>query len=133
MLRMKRVYEEAEKTDHYRILVDRIWPRGLSKEKAHLDEWEKEIAPSTELRKAFNHDPEKFDQFKKDYLTELKENQNSGEFVETIRKQLKKGNVTLVYAAKDVEHNQVVVLLEFLASKGIDEAKKKNVKKIEPL
>ncbi|ALV21207.1 MAG: DUF488 domain-containing protein [Carnobacterium sp.] len=133
MLRMKRVYEEAEKADHYRILVDRIWPRGLSKEKANLDEWEKEIAPSTELRKAFNHDPKKFDQFKKDYLAELKENHNSDEFVETIRKQLKKGNVTLVYAAKDVEHNQVVVLLEFLASKGIDKAEKKNVKKIEPL
>lgn len=123
MLKMKRIYEEAEKADHYRILVDRIWPRGISKERAALDEWEKEIAPSTEIRKKFNHDPEKFEQFRKDYLKELHENEKSDAFVVLIKTHLKRGNVTLLYSAKDKENNQVAVLLEFLASKGVSEAK----------
>lgn len=123
MLKMKRIYEEAEKADHYRILVDRIWPRGISKERAALDEWEKEIAPSTEIRKKFNHDPEKFEQFRKDYLTELHESEKSDAFVDLIKTHLKRGNVTLLYSAKDKENNQVAVLLEFLASKGVSEAK----------
>ncbi|WP_313467686.1 DUF488 family protein [Carnobacterium sp.] len=123
MLKMKRIYEAAEKADHYRILVDRIWPRGISKERAALDEWEKEIAPSTEIRKTFNHDPEKFEQFRKDYLKELNENEKSDAFVDLIKTHLKRGNVTLLYSAKDKENNQVTVLLEFLASKGVSEAK----------
>lgn len=123
MLKMKRIYDETEKADHYRILVDRIWPRGISKERAALDEWEKEIAPSTEIRKEFNHDPEKFEQFRKNYLKELHENEKSDAFVDLIKTHLKRGNVTLLYSAKDKEYNQVTVLFEFLASKGVSEAK----------
>lgn len=123
MLKMKRIYEDVEKHDHYRVLVDRIWPRGVSKEDAQLDEWEKEIAPSNKVRESFSHDPDKFDEFKKDYLAELKNNEDSAHFVDLIKKHLKRGNVTLLYGAKDKEHNQVVVLMEYLASQGVSEAK----------
>ncbi|MEG0267242.1 MAG: DUF488 family protein [Carnobacterium sp.] len=123
MLKMKRIYEDVEKHDHYRVLVDRIWPRGVYKEDAQLDEWEKEIAPSNKVRESFSHDPDKFDEFKKDYLAELKNNEDSVHFVDLIKKHLKRGNVTLLYGAKDKEHNQVVVLMEYLASQGVSEAK----------
>lgn len=109
-LKIKRVYEGSSKEDGFRILVDRIWPRGMTKEKAAIDLWLKEIAPSTELRKWFDHDPEKFNDFKKRYQKELKENK---EAVEQVKQQLKKGKVTLVYSAKDEEHNQAVVLKYF--------------------
>jgi uncharacterized protein YeaO (DUF488 family) len=110
-LKIKRVYEKPEKADGTRILVDRLWPRGLSKEKAAVDLWLKEIAPSTELRKWFGHDPQKWDEFQKRYRAELKANE---EAVQRLRDEMKKGMVTLVYGAKDEEHNDAVVLKEFL-------------------
>lgn len=108
-IRIKRVYEQPDKHDGRRILVDRIWPRGLTKEKAAIDLWLKEIAPSAELRKWFNHDPSKWDEFKERYLAELKGN---SEQVRLLKQELDKGIVTLVYAAKDEEHNQAVVIQE---------------------
>lgn len=107
---IKRVYEEPEKSDGFRILVDRVWPRGMTKEKAAVDLWLKEAGPSTELRKWFNHDSEKWSEFKKRYLKELKDN----EVIQEIKGHEKKGKVTLVYSARDEEHNQAVVLREFL-------------------
>ncbi len=107
-IEIKRVYEKPGKEDGFRILVDRLWPRGLTKEKAKVDLWLKEIAPSTELRKWFAHDPEKWKEFKKRYLAELKENK---EPVLQLKDKIKQGNVTLVYAAKDETHNEAQALL----------------------
>lgn len=106
-IKIKRVYAEPSDEDGWRILVDRLWPRGLTKEKARVDLWLKEIAPSTELRKWFDHDPSKWDEFQKRYLSELKENKDA---IQTLKDQLKKGKVTLVYGAKDQEYNDAVVL-----------------------
>jgi len=111
-MNIKRVYDKPEKRDGRRILVDRIWPRGLTKEKASVDLWLKEIAPSTELRKWFGHDPAKWEEFRKRYIGELKENK---EQVSVLKEALKKGKVTLVYGAKDEEHNQALVIKEFFA------------------
>ena len=111
-LKIKRIYEPAEKEDGFRILVDRLWPRGLNKEKAAVDLWLKDIAPSTELRKWFAHDPEKWKEFQKKYLKELKENK---EAVDTLKAYLKKGNVTLLYAAKDEAHNEAQVLKDYFS------------------
>jgi uncharacterized protein YeaO (DUF488 family) len=109
--RIKRVYEPSAKEDGKRILVDRLWPRGLSKVKADVDLWLKEIAPSTELRKWFGHDPGKWAEFRKRYWVELEEND---EQVVLLKEEIKKGVVTLLYGARDEEHNEAVVLLEFL-------------------
>ena len=111
-VRLKRVYEEPAKEDGTRILVDRLWPRGLTKEKAHVDLWLKDIAPSTELRKWFAHDPAKWPEFKTRYRTELQHNK---EQVELLKQALAKGQATLVYGAKDEEHNEAVVLQELLS------------------
>ena len=111
-IKIKRVYEKPEKGDGFRILVDRLWPRGLTKEKAALDLWLKEIAPSTELRKWFGHDPEKWDDFQKKYRKELKENK---EVVSTLKEHLKEP-VSLLYGAKDEEHNEALVLKNYLLS-----------------
>ena len=110
-VRIKRVYEAPDKADGQRILVDRLWPRGLSKDKAAVDLWLKEIAPSTELRKWFNHDPEKWTEFKKRYLAELKAN---SEVVKELKSAIKSGTATLVYGARDEEYNQAVALQELL-------------------
>lgn len=107
---IKRVYEGPAKEDGIRILVDRLWPRGLTKEKAAVDIWLKEIAPSTELRKWFGHQPDKWAEFKKRYHQELKSN---NEQVLLLKQQLEKGPVTLVYGAKDEAHNEALVLKEF--------------------
>lgn len=111
-MNLKRVYEKPEMEDGIRILVDRLWPRGLTKEKACIDLWLKDIAPSTELRKWFGHDPAKWEQFKELYHRELEANV---EPVSLLKDQLKKGMVTLLYAAKDVEHNEALVLKEWLS------------------
>lgn len=108
-IKIKRVYAEPSAEDGKRILIDRLWPRGLSKEKARVDLWLKDIAPSTELRKWFDHDPDKWEEFKKRYLRELKAN---SETVQILKDELSKGKVTLVYGAKDEEHNDAVVLQE---------------------
>jgi uncharacterized protein YeaO (DUF488 family) len=108
---LKRVYEEPSPADGTRILVDRLWPRGLSKEKARVDLWLKEIAPSTELRKFFSHDPAKWIEFQLRYRTELKRNSAQ---VDLLRAALKKGPATLLYGARDEEHNDAVALKDFL-------------------
>lgn len=106
-IKIKRVYEEASDTDGYRLLVDRIWPRGVSKEEAKLDEWNKEIAPSTELRKWFDHKEERFEEFASKYKNELKEHQKE---LKRIKKISEKQQLCLLYGAKDEKHNQAVVL-----------------------
>lgn len=111
-LKIKRVYEKPAKGDGKRILVDRLWPRGLTKEKASIDLWLKDIAPTTELRKWFGHDPDKWKEFKKRYHQELK---NNKEQVSILYEQLKKRVVTLVYGAKDEQHNEALVLKEWLS------------------
>lgn len=108
-IRIKRVYEQPDKHDGRRILVDRLWPRGLTKEKASVDLWLKDIAPSTALRRWFGHDPKKWVEFKKRYLVELK---NNSEQIRLLKQELDKGVVTLVYGAKDEEHNEAVVIQE---------------------
>jgi uncharacterized protein YeaO (DUF488 family) len=110
-IKLKRVYEKPEPADGTRILVDRLWPRGLSKAKAKLDLWLKEIAPSTELRKWFGHDPNKWRGFRQRYKSELK---GHGEQIALIKSKARSGAVTLLYAARDQEHNEAVVLTELL-------------------
>ncbi|WP_350258713.1 DUF488 domain-containing protein [Scrofimicrobium sp. R131] len=111
-IRIKRVYQPAAGEDGYRVLVDRIWPRGESKEKAHLDLWLKEVAPSTELRKWFGHDPEKMAEFTRRYTAEL---ENNPEAVAQLRELVAQHPVvTLVYSARDETDNQAVVLKQFL-------------------
>ncbi|WP_028032039.1 DUF488 domain-containing protein [Chelativorans sp. J32] len=110
-LRLKRVYEPPAQDDGIRILVDRLWPRGLKKEDAAIDLWLKEIAPSAELRQWFKHDPEKWPEFRRRYVAELG---NRKDEVETLLQQAAKNRVTLLFAAKDETHNQAVVLKEFI-------------------
>ena len=112
MINLKRIYEPYNKADGYRILVDRLWPRGVSKENAKLDRWLKDIGPSTELRKWFNHDPEKWTDFKKKYKVELKD---KSDYLQEIITATKKHKViTLLYGAKDETHNEAVVIAELL-------------------
>jgi len=106
-IRIKRVYDEASEDDGFRILVDRLWPRGISKGKISIDKWAKEITPSTELRKAFSHDEETMDHFKAEYYNEPDNNEASDEFIDLIKSKLEKGIVTLLYAAKNTVHNHV--------------------------
>lgn len=110
-IKIKRVYEHRETGDGSRILVDRLWPRGLTKEKADIDLWLKEIAPSTELRKWFGHDPEKWERFRGRYETEIRGHED---LLNTLRKKAAKGAITLVYGARDQEHNEARVLKQFL-------------------
>ncbi len=110
----KRIYEEASDQDGYRILIDRLWPRGISKEKAQLNEWNKEIAPSTELRKWFDHQEERFPEFAKQYQLELK---SKGEEIDRLKTIYKQQQLTLLYSAKDEQFNQAVVLCNFLNQK----------------
>lgn len=111
-MKIKRIYEKPDKEDGTRILVDRLWPRGLTKEKASVDLWLKDIAPSTELRKWFGHDPAKWKEFRNRYRDELKKNE---EQVSLLKDQIKNGTVTLVYGAKDEEHNEAFVLKELFS------------------
>ncbi|WP_034536655.1 DUF488 domain-containing protein [Carnobacterium inhibens] len=113
-LNMKRVYEKPEKEDGYRILVDRIWPRGVSKDKAAINEWAKEITPSSTIRKEFDHQPQKFEWFKQAYWTELTDNPRLESFLIHVFEQLEQTPVTFVYAAKDEEFNHVVVLMDYI-------------------
>lgn len=111
---IKRVYAEPSRSDGMRILVDRLWPRGLSKEKAHVDLWLKEIAPSNDLRKWFAHDPARWAEFQTKYLAELK---GSNEPLARLRQEIANGPVTLLYGARDEEHNEAVVLQKLLKHK----------------
>jgi len=111
LVRIKRVYEQPDKEDGTRILVDRLWPRGLTKEKACVDLWLKDVAPSTELRKWFGHDPDKWSEFQTRYRAELK---NNKEQLLLLKQEAAKGTVTLVYGARDEKHNEAVVLQKLL-------------------
>jgi uncharacterized protein YeaO (DUF488 family) len=112
MIKIKRIYEPAASDDGFRILVDRLWPRGLSKEKAKVDLWLKVIAPSDDLRKRFCHDPKKWEEFKSKYLKELESKKELLNRIKQIEKE--KEIVTLLYSAKDEEHNNAVVLSTIL-------------------
>ena len=115
MFKRKRVYAEPSPDDGYRVLIDRLWPRGLSRADAKLDEWMKDVAPSTEVRERFGHDPGKWDEFHAAYKAELAQ---KPEPVFQLRELEKKhGTVTLLYGAKDEEHNQAVVLEEVLGAR----------------
>lgn len=111
-LQIKRIYDSPEESDGRRILVDRLWPRGLTREKAAIDVWVKEIAPSPELRTWYGHKVERWPEFRKRYLAELEENV---EAVEQLRTQLH-GRVTLLYATKDTEHNSARVLMDYFST-----------------
>ena len=110
-IRIKRVYEEPDSEDGTRILVDRLWPRGLTKEKAKVDLWLKDVAPSTELRKWFAHDPARWAEFQRRYGEELKRNE---EQLLLLKQEAAKGTTTLVYAARDQLHNEAVILQNLL-------------------
>ena len=110
-VRIKRAYSEPDKEDGTRILVDRLWPRGLTKAKASIDLWLKEIAPSTELRKWFGHDPANWTKFKSRYLSELKHNP---EQLALLKQYAAKGPITLVYGARDEQHNEAIILQALL-------------------
>jgi len=113
-IKIKRVYDTPSEEDGYRVLIDRLWPRGLSKSVAVIQSWVKDIAPSTELRKWFDHDPLKWAAFQEKYMDELKHNPSIDSFWETISHQK---TVTLLYSAKDEKHNNAIVLKSFLTSK----------------
>ena len=115
-IKLVRIYDH-EQPEGYRILVDRMWPRGMSKVNADLGEWDKQIGPTNELRKWFNHEDEKFSEFKEKYIKELDENDFTHEFIETVKDKLKSGDVLFLYGAKNREHNQAVVLKEYVESK----------------
>lgn len=111
MIKLKRAYDEPKPQDGRRVLVDRIWPRGVSRDEADLDEWMKEIAPSDSLRKWFGHDPERWDEFRERYFEEL---DDRSEMVEKLREWSDGHTLTLVYGASDEEHNNAVALKEYL-------------------
>jgi uncharacterized protein YeaO (DUF488 family) len=110
-IRLKRAYEPAASSDGYRVLIDRLWPRGVSRERARLDEWERELAPSTRLREWFGHDPSRFEEFRRRYIEELGEQRPR---LSELRGRARSGTLTLVYSARDTEHNDAVVLAEVL-------------------
>lgn len=110
-VRLKRVYEPADETDGYRVLVDRLWPRGVSRERARLDEWERELAPSAGLRTWFGHNPDRFEGFRRRYIDELRRHRPR---IAELRRRARRGTLTLVYAARDTEHNDAVVLADVL-------------------
>ncbi|MCU7493021.1 MAG: DUF488 domain-containing protein [Bacteroidota bacterium] len=112
MVKLKRIYEEYDEEDGFRILVDRLWPRGIKKEGSHVDLWLKELGPSSELRKWFNHDPAKWQEFKKKYRSELSGKKDLLSEIRNAEKENK--TVTLLYGAKDTEHNQAVVIAGML-------------------
>jgi uncharacterized protein YeaO (DUF488 family) len=113
-IQIKRVYEPSEKTDGFRVLVDRVWPRGLTKSDAAVDLWMKEVAPSTKLRKWFNHDPARWNVFQEKYRAELREHNSE---LEELKAYAEKRRLTLVYSARDTEHNQALALLGVLQGK----------------
>jgi uncharacterized protein YeaO (DUF488 family) len=111
MIHLKRVYEEPSKKDGIRVLVERLWPRGLTKERAAVHLWLKDVAPSPELRKWFGHDPARWEQFQERYRRELRQQEDAVQF---LKQKAKQCSVTLVYAARDEEHNGALALKRFL-------------------
>lgn len=114
-VRVKRIYDSRSDSDGVRILVDRLWPRGLKKEDAEIDLWLKEIAPSNDLRRWFNHEAAKWSEFRERYEKELRENKPA---VATLEERISGSTATLLYAAKDTEHNQAIVLRDFLMKRA---------------
>ena len=114
-IRTKRIYEVPDVNDGIRILVDRLWPRGIKKESAAINAWEKGIAPSAELRKWFNHDPEKYPEFRRKYMEELDASEDAERFLGFVNEHLRSTNITLLYSAKDEEHNNALVLKDWLS------------------
>ena len=108
---MKRAYDPPIEADGVRVLVDRLWPRGLTKQSAAIDQWPKDVTPSTELRKWFHHDPDRWDEFRRRYLAELKD---KGSEIEALRKLAQAGPITLIYAARDTPHLHATVLRDVL-------------------
>ena len=115
-IQIKRAYDAPTNADGVRVLVDRLWPRGIKKENLALDQWSKELAPSTALRKWFGHDPARWQEFHQRYAAELRPH---GELVDALRALARKGVLTLVYAAHDEAHNNAVALREFLLKPGV--------------
>ena len=110
-VRIRRAYDPPQRSDGYRVLIDRIWPRGVTRARARIDEWARELAPSDELRRWFKHDPERFEEFRARYRAELSAH---GEQLEELRRRARSGPLTVVYAARDEDHNNAVVLAELL-------------------
>ena len=110
-VQIKRVYEPPSSNDGHRVLIDRLWPRGVSRHRARLDGWVKELAPSTELRQWFGHDPGRFEEFRRRYIEELRDERPR---LAALRRRARDGTLTLVYSAHDTEHNDAVVLAEIL-------------------
>lgn len=115
MIKLKRIYDPSSREDGNRVLVDRLWPRGVRKEDAHIDKWLKDIAPSDALRKWYSHDPSRWEEFKQRYTNELKDKK---ELLEGLLADSRKGAVTLLFGARDIEHNNAVVIKEVLAKKS---------------
>ncbi len=113
-INIKRVYDDKSKDDGYHVFIDRLWPRGVKNEDAHFDEWLKDLAPTTELRKWFDHDPERFDEFLKRYKKELENNKDE---LDKLHNKAKSQKITLLFAAKDREMNNAVVVKEVLEGK----------------
>lgn len=110
-VRIKRAHEPATSADGYRVLIDRLWPRGVSRQRAELDDWQQELSPSTELRKWFGHDPRRFEGFRRRYVEELRSKRPR---LTALRRRARRGTLTLVYSAHDAEHNDAVVLADVL-------------------
>src|SRR4051812_23619888 len=106
-VRLKRAYDPAKPTDGYRVLIDRLWPRGISRAKADLDAWEKELSPTAELRQWFGHEPRRFEEFRRRYIEELRDQRPR---LTALRRRARTGTLTLVYSAHDTEHNDAVVI-----------------------
>jgi uncharacterized protein YeaO (DUF488 family) len=118
-VRLKRAYEQASPADGYRVLIDRLWPRGISRRQARIDDWDKELAPSTPLRQWFGHEPRRFDGFRRRYIEELRDQRPR---LAELRRRAREGTLTLVYSAHDAEHNDAVVLAEVLR-RGLPKAR----------
>ena len=120
-IRLKRAYDPAASSDGYRVLIDRLWPRGVSRERAKLDEWERNLPPSTRLRQWFGHEPSRFEEFRRRYIEELRGQRPR---LTELRRRARNGRLTLVYSARDTEHNDAVVLAEILR-RGLPKAGKR--------
>ena len=120
-VRLKRAYEPASAKDGYRVLIDRLWPRGVSKKQAKLDEWAKELAPSSQLREWFGHEPSRFPEFRRRYIDELRADAPR---LKELRRRARMSTLTLVYSAHDSEHNDAVVLAEVLR-RGLPRSEKR--------
>lgn len=114
-IKLKRAYEAPSKSDGYRVLVDRVWPRGVTKDALRLDEWMKDLAPTTQLRKWFGHDPEKWDRFRERYFAELERQPDA---VGRLSDKCRAGTVTLVFAARDETHSNAAALREYLLNRA---------------